>query len=226
MRSFRRWAVSALWSSGEAVFICMPCAMLRAWMTVTFCALQARDTRSHAVLSCKITGGGAGILRTDAGWGRGDGVARRGESGETTTLGRDAFAALGCFGAADGSTARARFFPRVTVLNPSEVPGSGLAADSNSISDSESEPELESAHDAIDAGAGVGGDIGESRIQTVFTTQGRDASDSASRMHNNAAIGATTTMLDNSRLTFATAATIICKNASGLNGDAIGTENV
>uniref|UniRef100_A0A8R2M9L6 Uncharacterized protein n=1 Tax=Bombyx mori TaxID=7091 RepID=A0A8R2M9L6_BOMMO len=108
-------------------------------------------------------GGGAGILRTDAGWGRGDGVARRGESGETTTLGRDAFAAFGCFGAADGSTARARFFPRATVVNPSEVPGSGLAADSNSISDSESEPELDAAQDAIDAGAGVGGDIGESR---------------------------------------------------------------
>nr|XP_037875331.1 uncharacterized protein LOC119630344 [Bombyx mori] len=110
-----------------------------------------------------MTGGGAGTFRTGAGPGRGDGVARRGESGETTTLGRDAFAALGCFGAADGSTARARFFPRVTVLNPSEVPGSGLAADSNSISDSESEPELDAAQDAIDAGAGVGGDIGESR---------------------------------------------------------------
>ncbi|XP_062533079.1 uncharacterized protein LOC134201846 [Bombyx mori] len=131
-------------------------------MTVTFCALQARDTRSHAVLSCKITGGGAGILRTDAGFG--DGVARRGESGVTTTLGRDAFAALDCFGAVDGSTARARFLPRVTVWNPSEGPGSGLAADSNSISDSESEPEIDAAHDAIDAGAGVGGDIGESGI--------------------------------------------------------------
>uniref|UniRef100_A0A8R2M758 Uncharacterized protein n=1 Tax=Bombyx mori TaxID=7091 RepID=A0A8R2M758_BOMMO len=168
-------------------------------------------------------GGGAGILRTDAGWGRGDGVARRGESGETTTLGRDAFAAFGCFGAADGSTARARFFPRATVVNPSEVPGWGLAADSYSISDSESEPELDDAQDAIDAGAGVGGDIGESRAQTVFEIQGRDASDSASRMHNNVAIYATTTMSGNSQLTFATAATIFLKNASGPNGVAIGT---
>nr|XP_037875886.1 uncharacterized protein LOC119630454 [Bombyx mori] len=171
-----------------------------------------------------MTGGGAGTFRTGAGPGRGDGVARRGESGETTTLGRDAFAALGCFGAADGSTARARFFPRVTVLNPSEVPGSGLAADSNSISDSESEPELDAAQDAIDAGAGVGGDIGESRARTVFGIQGRDASDSALRMHNNVAIYATTTMSGNSQLTFATAATIFLKNASGPNGVAIGTE--
>ncbi|XP_028038453.1 uncharacterized protein LOC114249173 [Bombyx mandarina] len=104
-----------------------------------------------------MTGGGAAIFRTGAGLGRGDGVARRGESGETTTLGRDAFAALSCFGAVDGSTARARFFPRATFVNPSEVPGSGLAADSNSISDSVSEPEPAAPEDAIDtAGAGVG----------------------------------------------------------------------
>ncbi|XP_062532942.1 uncharacterized protein LOC134201743 [Bombyx mori] len=175
----------------------------------------------------RITGGGAAILRTGAGLG--DGVARRGESGETTTLGRDSVAALGCFGAVDGSTARARFLPRATtVVNPSEGPGSGPAADSNSISDSVSEPEPDAAQDAIDAGAGVGGDSGESGIaqqqaRTVFEIQGRDASDSASRMHNNVAINATTTMSGNSQLTFATAATIFHKNASGPNGVAIGT---
>ncbi|XP_062528208.1 fibroin heavy chain-like [Bombyx mori] len=128
-----------------------------------------------------MTGGGAGTFRTGAGPGRGDGVARRGESGVMTVFGREAFAALGCLGAVGGSTARARFLPRATVVNPSEVPGSGLAADSNSISDSESEPELDAAQDAIDAGAGVGGDIGESRGTGAGGDNGESRSAGASR---------------------------------------------
>nr|XP_037875910.1 uncharacterized protein LOC101742374 [Bombyx mori] len=115
--------------------------------------------------------------------GRGPGARRQGcgESGVMTVFGREAFAALGCLGAVGGSTARARFLPRATVVNPSEVPGWGLAADSYSISDSESEPELTATEDAIDAGAGVGGDIGESRSTGAGGDSGESRIAGASR---------------------------------------------